>query len=281
MSPNVIATTTAARTLNPPPRVMSPLGVAKLKQWESPGGKAVLHAYEDSAGVWTIGHGHIRGVRPGMVCTEEQAERWLLEDLAPAEWAVHDLVSVPLTQPQFDALVSFAFNVGIAAFEKSTLLRVLNDGRYDLVPEQMMRWVHVTIGGVKQRLPGLVNRRTYEIELWNTPADATAPVEPGREISPDELPPTIAPVGGEIPDPPPSPKTVLGTSTGKAQATAAGSAVAAKAAGDMAGELHAQAGLMQQIAPYLEVAQWVFIALFVGAIGFTMYERWAKLREGK
>lgn len=290
----------------PPVRQVSALGLAKIKQWEAPGGIAVLRSYRDSAGVWTIGFGHIDGVRAGMVCTPDQAERWLDEDLDEAEAAVAEFVTVALNDNQHAALVSFAFNVGTGAFERSTLVRMLNQGRYDLVPEQLMLWVNITVDErdpvtgvskrVKKRLQGLINRRAYEIELWNTPIIATIhlveddrpdPVTtkpsatPGRAEPVKPVPPPTAPVANDVPDEPPAKTSVVSTSTGKAQITAGGAAVAAKAAGELATELQTQAGIVQQLAPYLEVAQWAFIVLFAGAIGFTLYERWQKLREGK
>ncbi len=78
---------------------------------------------------WTIGYGHIRGVRRGDTCTEEQAAAWLREDLHEAEEAVRHLVDVPVTQGQFDSLTSFVFNIGATAFGNSTLLPSAERGR--------------------------------------------------------------------------------------------------------------------------------------------------------
>lgn len=97
-----------------------------------------------------------------MVITEEEAEQLLKDDLDRFERVVQDKVTVPLTDNQFAALVSFAFNVGTGAFQRSTLLRKLNAGGYDAVPEQLARWVHA--GG--RRLQGLANRRAAEAGLW-------------------------------------------------------------------------------------------------------------------
>jgi len=71
-----------------------------------------LKAYLDSVGVPTIGYGHTHGVTMGMTCTQEQADAWLQEDTQGAVQAVNNLVTVPLTQQQFDALVDFTFNLG-------------------------------------------------------------------------------------------------------------------------------------------------------------------------
>jgi lysozyme len=97
-------------------------------------------AYRDTVGVWTIGVGHTAGVTEGDRCNEEQAMAWLAEDLQWSEAAVN-LAKVPLTQHQFDALVSFTFNVGQFAFASSTLLRLLNEGNPpEVVARQFDRW---------------------------------------------------------------------------------------------------------------------------------------------
>lgn len=111
---------------------------------------------------WTIGYGHTRGVRRGDTCTEEQATEWLRSDLEEAERAVRRLVDVSLTQMQFDALVSFVFNIGASAFGNSTLLRLLNAGDAAGAAHQFKRWNRGS-GGV---LPGLVTRRAAERDLF-------------------------------------------------------------------------------------------------------------------
>lgn len=115
--------------------------------------------------IWTIGYGHTRTVRSGLVITPEQANQLLEEDLRLVERAVQRLVQVPLNDNQFAALVSFAFNVGIGNFERSTLLRLLNRGWYEQVPAQLMRWNRAQ-GEV---LGGLSRRRAAEGRLWDTP----------------------------------------------------------------------------------------------------------------
>jgi lysozyme len=111
---------------------------------------------------WTIGYGHTRGVRRGDTCTEAQATDWLREDLQAAEGAVRRLVDVPLTQGQLDALVSFVFNIGPAAFGNSTLLRLLNSGDAAGAAGQFKRWNR----GADGVLPGLVTRRAAERDLF-------------------------------------------------------------------------------------------------------------------
>ena len=82
-----------------------------------------LEAYKDAAGVWTIGYGHTQDVRPGDKISEYCAKEYLLQDLYPVEQAVNKL-NIARTEGQFDALVSFAFNLGIDRLKKSTLLDV-------------------------------------------------------------------------------------------------------------------------------------------------------------
>jgi lysozyme len=94
--------------------------------------------------------------------TEAAATDLLRQDAAVAEHAVVHLVTLPLSQGQYDALVSFTFNEGAGRLQSSTLLKLLNGGDYAGVPDQLMAWV---IGG-RKKLPGLVARRTAEAKLW-------------------------------------------------------------------------------------------------------------------
>ncbi|MFI8415488.1 lysozyme [Serratia sp. NPDC078593] len=121
-----------------------------------------LHAYQCSANVWTIGYGHTQGVRPGDIIIQEEADKFLQLDIVESEHAVNQRVSVPLTQNQFDALVSFVFNVGVGHFSKSTLLKKINADDYDGCAQEFLRWVHV--GGVATA--GLIKRREAEQALF-------------------------------------------------------------------------------------------------------------------
>ncbi|MCM5558475.1 lysozyme [Pleomorphomonas sp. JP5] len=162
-------------------RTTSDLAIEKIKQWEG----LRLRSYQDSAGVWTIGYGHTSDsafrVGHGLSITEAKATELLRHDLGEAEQAVDGAVKVPLNDSQFGALVSFAFNVGNAAFLKSTLLRKLNAGAYEAVPSELAKW-NKAGGKVVQ---GLVNRRAAEAGLWSTGAfvsSASAPVSAGSTI---------------------------------------------------------------------------------------------------
>src|SRR4051812_5024619 len=135
-------------------RMINAAGLALVRAHEG----LRLEAYQDGAGVWTIGFGHTQGVMPGDAISAERAELLLEADLMVAEAAVARLVKVPLTDNQFSALVSFVFNEGEGAFAKSTLLKKLNEGGYGLVPACLRSWIFA--GGKVQ--PGLVKRRAAE-----------------------------------------------------------------------------------------------------------------------
>lgn len=146
-----------------------------LRDWEG----MKQSVYNDSSGKPTIGIGHLltqSELSSGKIIingepvdyrkwlTGDQVWNLLSQDMQAAEDAVNQLVTVPLNQNQFDALVSFTFNMGSGAFHGSTLLKLLNLGHYELVVGQLSRWVHDHFGHV---VPGLVNRRNKEIALWN------------------------------------------------------------------------------------------------------------------
>ena len=142
----------------------SPEGIARIKRHEL----LRLKAYLCPAGVPTIGWGSTKGVAMGMEITEAQADARLVQDLATAENAIEKNVKVPLSQNQFDALVSFVFNVGAKNFQGSTLLKQLNRGQYEAAAAQFERWCHARDpkGGGMVRLPGLLKRRLEEKEVF-------------------------------------------------------------------------------------------------------------------
>jgi len=120
-------------------------------------------AYKCPAGVWTIGFGHTKDVKEGDVWSKEKAEFMLWQELEDEyEQYINDLVTTPLNQSQFDALVSWVYNLGPANLKSSTLLKVLNNGEYDEVPNQIKRWNKVN----KQVNEGLVRRREAESLLF-------------------------------------------------------------------------------------------------------------------
>lgn len=132
------------------------------------------NAYICPAGVVTIGFGttKIQGkpVEMGMKITTDEANAFLEEDLFTFEEAVNNLVKVDLTQNEFDALVSFTYNVGIGAFKSSTLLKLLNQNKKTEAADQFFRWNKSN----KTVLPGLTRRRAAERELFiRTPPKLT------------------------------------------------------------------------------------------------------------
>lgn len=122
-----------------------------------------LTAYRDAVGVWTIGYGHTRWAVEGMQISAAKALEWLAGDVAEAEAAINRLVTVPLEQHQFDALVSFVFNVGVGAFKTSTILRLINDRADSMaIGAEFLRWVYAK----GKKLAGLETRRRKERLLY-------------------------------------------------------------------------------------------------------------------
>ncbi|MEO0624068.1 MAG: lysozyme [Pseudomonadota bacterium] len=121
-----------------------------------------LEAYKCDGDVWTIGYGHTKGVKPGDVITEEQADAYLREDVRQAEGAVNRLTYRGLRQSQFDALVSFVFNLGTGNFSRSTLRKKVNAGEHARVVQELGKWV--LAGGAPSF--GLARRRAAEAVLY-------------------------------------------------------------------------------------------------------------------
>lgn len=127
-----------------------------IKQFEG----LKLKAYLCPAGVWTIGYGHTKGVKEGDIITQEQADKFLEDDLKYFEAEVNRLVKVKLGENQRAAIVSFVYNVGVGNFQSSTMLKRINEGKN--AADQFIKWVYAK-GKVSQ---GLVNRRKKEREIY-------------------------------------------------------------------------------------------------------------------
>ena len=140
------------------PQRISQEGLAFIQQAEG----CRLAAYRDSVGVLTIGYGHTEGVHGGTTITQDEATAFLEADLAKVYACIASCVRVPLSQGQFDALCSFAFNLGCGALKGSTLLKMLNSGDYDGAAQQFQRWNKA--GGAV--LAGLTKRREGEAEMF-------------------------------------------------------------------------------------------------------------------
>lgn len=146
-------------------------GVAMLKNRE----QLRLKAYQDSAGVWTIGWGcttYENGarVKAGDQITEARAQQLLAFHIGVAAAAVSRYVTAKLNQGQFNALLSFAYNTGGLAFGNSTLCDLVNANPNDTerISAEFLKWQYVTVNGKKVRSQGLVNRRYEEIEMYTS-----------------------------------------------------------------------------------------------------------------
>ena len=156
---------------------VSERGIELLKQFEG----LELEAYQDIAGIWTIGYGHTGpDVQPGMRITEREAEALLRRDLKSREDAVDRLSSVPLNNNEFDALVSFVYNVGIEAFRGSTARKRLNRGDRMGAADALTWWNKATVGGVLREVLGLTRRRASERALFLTPTSPPIVREPEK-----------------------------------------------------------------------------------------------------
>ena len=150
---------------------ISPRGLSLLKQFEG----CRLIPYKDSAGLWTIGYGHL--IADGKTLpdsakykiTQKQADLLLKYDVIPREKAVERLCAVPLSQNEFDALVSFVFNLGAGCFQRSTIRQKLNRGDKAGAAKVLLRYNRA--GG--KVIKGLVNRRMAEFKLFMSNQYAT------------------------------------------------------------------------------------------------------------
>ena len=135
-------------------------GIELIKKFEG----CRLETYICPAGVFTIGYGHTGAdVKSGLKITQEEAETLLKNDLKAFEKGVQRIIKKELTQNQFDALVSFAYNLGLESLRKSTLAKLINQGKIKEASSQFERWVYAN--GVK--LNGLIRRRKAEKNLFD------------------------------------------------------------------------------------------------------------------
>jgi len=134
-------------------------GKSLIKKFEG----CKLEAYLCSAGVPTIAFGRTKNVKIGDTCTQEQADAWLEEELEEYTGYVNDAVKQTLQQNQIDAMVAWTYNLGPTNLRSSTLLRVLNEGKLQEVPQEMRKWVKAN----GKTLPGLERRRLAESMLFD------------------------------------------------------------------------------------------------------------------
>lgn len=214
-----------------------------------------ISSYRCPAGKWTVGYGSTKAVRSGMKITREEAEDLLLRDLREFEAVVKRNVLVPLSQYQFDALVSWAFNLGEGNLQSSTMLKKLNKGDYQSIPEQMIRWNKARVDGSLMVLPGLTRSRAAEAALFAL--DARLPSDEGGAIAPQR--------GITSADPKPLAKS----------RTMAGAGVAGAAT--VLAEVTPQ---IEALVPYSENLKTIFLVVAVLGISLAMYARWKDHNEG-
>jgi len=166
-------------------------GLELIKRFEG----LALEAYQDIAGVWTIGYGRTAGVAPGQRITEAEAEDLLRQDVAGFEDGVERAVTVELNPNEFSALVSFSFNVGLGALRRSTALQRLNAGDRLGAADALLWWNKATVGGEKVVVRGLARRRAAERALFLKPypdaafLPAQASLEENSRLEAVEAPP--------------------------------------------------------------------------------------------
>lgn len=239
------------------PQGISKNGVDLVKKFEGlhkVGKDGKIRAYRCPAGRWTCGFGSTKGVRSNTVWTRAEAEERLMLDLKEHESVVKQSVTVPLTQGQYDALVSFVYNLGGGNFRSSTLLKLLNQGKYDEVPEQFMRWNKARVDGKLTPLKGLTRRRAAEAAIFA--ADAKLPSETGGPVMPQK-------VEASAQKPLAKSKTMAG----------AGIAGAATALGEITPQIEA-------LVPYSESMKTIFLLCAIGGIGLAAYARFKDHKEG-
>jgi len=146
-------------------RTINAAGLALIKHFEG----CRLTAYQDIAGIWTIGYGHTGGVTDGMVITQDQADLFLQEDLQGAAGAVDAAVEQTTTSDnQFAAMVSLCYNIGPRAFKSSTMLRQHRAGATATAANAFLMWSKSTIDGELHVVQGLLDRRQAERGLYLT-----------------------------------------------------------------------------------------------------------------
>jgi lysozyme len=249
------------------------------KQWEG----LSLDAYLDTAGVPTIGYGHTAGVTMGDKITQEQADLFFHEDLAPTEACVNSHVEVALTQNQYTALVWFVFNVGCGAFSGSSVLKAINKGNLDVVPDLLSQWKYITNPktGKKEVSNGLVNRRAKEIAIWSAPDTGMPSVAPPEAVILETISPPDAPspkaADAPVPVEPPARPAQTRIGQGAIATIWTGITGAIVSGANQAQQLTAAVhSAFDGTARGGQVAMLVGSVLAVASIGFAIYVYWHK-----
>lgn len=232
-------------------------GIALIKEFEGFRAKA----YQDAVGVWTIGYGFTKGVRPGDTMSRAQAEARLREELIAYEHGVLRAVHGQATQSQFDALVSFAFNVGVAGMSKSTVIKRHNEGNYQAAARAFGLWNKA--GG--RVLNGLTRRRAAESALYLTPEPAQAKTQ----VAVDEEEP-VSDMTHEV-----EPERPMAASQINRAGVVAGGAAAVATATEVA----QQVGTVKSTADML--GSWLVPVLLLAVAGLCAYIVWERVKQRK
>lgn len=243
-----------------------------------PGGLPALQPYQDIAGVWTDGYGNTHGVVPFKHISPEQAESDLDMNLTAAATVVDSSVKVQLNPNERDALILFVLNEGSEAFDTSTLLRLLNAGNYDAVPNQLDRWdkFHDPATGAIKTSTGLQARRATEKTIWLTPASVDYDVPSAAKARTHDSGTAALP---------PAPSNVLQTSTGMQSATAAATATAGvvieavNSVKPVSDAIHTGVDMASGLPPFLSMLVVVALIAVVCVSLKTLHDRHKKLQE--
>lgn len=231
---------------------LSTKGRARLKKLEGFRGQA----YQCSAGVWTIGYGFTKGVRQGDTMTREEADARLDAELAEYETAVWSATRGHVSQNEFDAMVLLAWNIGIAALRKSTVLKAHNKGDKAAAARAFGLWNKITSDGKLVASAGLTSRRAQEAALYLEPI-----AQPFEATPPPDMPQAVAPE-----------KPLTHSTT----VIAGGTAAVATAA-----QLTEQVSMFKYSVDSL--GDWltpVLLVVTLAAVGWVIYERFNSRRRG-
>lgn len=235
-----------------------------------------LEAYVDPVGIWTIGYGHIKGVKPGMTITAEEAEDLLFNELKEYEEGVAKAVKVALNENEFSALVSFSYNVGVGALRKSTALRRLNEGDRVGAADALEWWNKGRVNGQLTVLKGLTRRRAAEKALFLKPVVAPGEVPvPAETIEENSA---VEPQGESS-----DRRGNLGESRtiqGGGVAGTAGAVATAGAAAEMAVENADKApGIIEQVGTFFRENPEVYVVLGVIVLVMILWIVWARIDD--
>lgn len=222
-----------------------------------------LKAYRCPAGVPTCGWGETDGVRLGMVWTQEEADRRFCDSLTEYTDRVRAMLTEHATPAQLGALVSLAYNIGLGAFSKSTVLRQHNAGRFDAAARAFALWNKARVKGVLTELAGLTSRRAAEAALYLQPDDDEAAVRMPQAVAPET---SIAA----------SPIARAGATT-----VGAGLVTGLGSVGEHAGQVSAITAQLQTIAGHVGIQPQALLALvLLAAGGAAVWWRWRQRADG-